>query len=130
MEVFVFAAADGDALADALEAEGLEARARALPSGDGNRPSAALVSALRAAEEALAADPPAAVLVKGADDAALAVALTAVKLQIPTGWLAEDDSVEGALIGRVADASVDASAPAGEVASQVSELAARRLPAP
>jgi UDP-N-acetylglucosamine 2-epimerase len=130
MEVVVFTTGENPGLVEALTGEGLSARTEAIPSAEGPGESRELVAGLRGAEAALESDPPDVVLVTGAGDGALATALTAVKLQIPTGWLGGGDDGEGELIARVADASLDASAPAGDLASRVRDLAARTLRAP
>ena len=130
MRVMLFAAAMDRDLAEALAAEGLAPDARALPAAEGGEASGTLVAGLRGASEALAGEKPDAVLVAGVNDAALAVTLTAVKLQIPTGWLHDEEAATDGLVARVADASLDASAAAGDLAAQVRALAARKLPAP
>ena len=127
MRVVLFADGSADGLADGLAAEGISLEAVTLPAKPGAPSIAALVSSLRGAEEALTGDAPEAVLVAGEGDEALAAALTAVKLQIPTGWLGP---AEDSLLGRLADASVDATAPAADLASAVRGLAARTIPAP
>jgi UDP-N-acetylglucosamine 2-epimerase len=129
MRLILFAGPEESAAA-ALEAAGVEAEERALPSAAGPEAAAELIAGLRGAEEALAGDPPDVVLVAGAGDAALGVALTAVKLQLPTGWLCEGDAEDGALVASVVDESLDATADAGDLSSQVRDLAARKLLAP
>jgi hypothetical protein len=109
------------ALADALAAVGCELDVTRPGSADGASGSAALAGALRAAEAALQ-EPPDAVLVTGADDAALAAALTAVKLGIPTAW-AGDAGGEPPLVARVAELRLDATADVAQRASAIRELA-------
>ena len=67
-------------------------------------------------------------LVAGDGDAALAAALTAVKLGIPTAWLRPAKRREP-LVARVADETLDATADAGALAA-VRDLAARTISAP
>jgi hypothetical protein len=115
------------ALADALAAEGCELDVRE-PEGDRAEGSAALADALREAEAALRDEPDAA-LVTGADDAALAGALTAVKLGIPTAW-AGDAGEETPLASRVAELTLDATGDARESARAIRELAESKIPSP
>lgn len=130
MRVVLFTDAAGQGTSGALQAEGISLDRWDLPPAIGSQTSGALVAGFRDAETTLSGEPPEAVLVAGTGDGALAAALTAVKLQIPTGWLRQADSPEDALIARVADASLDATAPAADLAAQVRDLAARRIPAP
>jgi hypothetical protein len=117
------------ALAESLARSGVEVeQGPPAPTGDPGA-TAALAGGLRAAEEALAGSPPDAVLVGGDDDEALATALTAVKLEIPTAWLRPAASSADALVGRVADVSLDATADAEAVAAALAELASPRIPA-
>ena len=129
MRLILFAGPEESAVA-ALEAAGVEAEKRDLPAAAGPEAAAELVAGLRGAEEELAGEPPDAVLVAGTGDAALGVALTAVKLQIPTAWLRSGDVGGAPLVARVVDESLDATAGAGDLDSQVRDLAARKLPAP
>jgi hypothetical protein len=116
------------ALADALAAEGWNLDVTASASGEGASGSAAMAAALRSAESALQETPDAA-LVTGADDAALAAALTAVKLGIPTVW-AGDAGEEIPLAARVAELTLDATGDAGEGARAIRELAESKIHAP
>jgi hypothetical protein len=127
MRVALFDPDRDGTLPDALRAEGLEVGALDLPV-PGSGATAALAAGFRDAEGALAADPPAAVVVAGEGDEALAVAITAVKLEVPVVWLAPDEP-EG-LVGRVADRTVDASAGAVAIAAAIRESAAPTIPAP
>src|SRR5687768_14211580 len=111
MVVTVFAVGGAEALVARLGEAGVDARIEALPEPSGAG-SAGLIAALRIAEDALEARQPDGVVVAGTDDSALAAALTAVKLQIPTAWVEARDGGGDPVIARVADASIDASAPA------------------
>ena len=115
------------ALADALAVEGCELDVRELEGGTAEG-SAALAAALRSAEAALE-DAPDAALVTGADDVALAAALTAVKLGVPTAW-AGAEAEEVPLVARVAELTVDATRDAAEGARAIRELAQPRIPPP
>jgi hypothetical protein len=128
MRVLLFDAEGDPDLLAGLRAEGLEVERPEVPPSPGPGATTALVAGLRGAEGALAGDPPAAVVVAGTGDEVLAAALTAVKLAIPTVWLASGEV--GALIGRVADRSVDASAGAPAAAGAVRELAAPTIATP
>jgi hypothetical protein len=121
MGIILFARPDQQHAVAELSEQELELRLHELESTDG--PTGGLIAGLREAERALADADADAVLVAGADDAALAAALTAVKLQIPTAWLAGEGDDAGVLIGRVADEVIDASGPAEEVAARVAALA-------
>ena|SRR5215211_477405 len=116
------------ALAEALAAEGCELDVKEPASGDRATGSAALAAALREAEAALQ-EPPDAVLVTGADDVALAAALTAVKLGIPTAW-AGDGGAEIPLVARVAELRLDATADAAQRAGAIRGLAESKIHAP
>ena len=116
------------ALAEALAAEGCELDVTELESGDGASAPAALAGALRTAEAALQQAPDAA-LVTGADDAALAAALTAVKLGIPTAWIG-DSGGEVPLVARVAELTLDATGDAAEAARAIRELGESKIPSP
>ena len=116
------------ALADALAAEGCELDVTELESADGASASAALAAALRAAEAALQPAPDA-VLVSGGDDTALAAALTAVKLGIPTAWIG-DAGGEIPLVARVAELTLDATGDAAGTARAIRELAESKIPSP
>jgi len=129
MRVMLFAAAADAALMAALEAEGLRIDHREPPSADAPGASGVLVSSLRDAEQALAAAEPAAVLVGGDGDAALAAALTAVKLSIPTAWLRPGSTTGHPLVERVADRALDATADAAQLAASVRALAAPTITA-
>jgi hypothetical protein len=113
-------------LAEALRAEGFELDVRTLAPGTGASPTDALVGALRDAEAALE-DPPEAALVAGEDDPALAAAVTAVKLGIPTAWVGAEGA-EIPLVARVTELRLDATADAGDSARAVRELAESRMP--
>ncbi len=130
MKVVLFTGGAAEETAAALTAEGLSPDVRPLPAPTSPEASGALVAGLRGASDALTSEEPDAVLVAGSGDAALAVALTAVKLQIPTGWVRYASSPADTLIARVADQTIDATAPAGDLALQVKALGARRIPAP
>ena len=129
MRVMLFAAQADAALMAALQAEGLELDHRTPPPADAPGASGVLISALRDAEQALAATRPAAVLVTGDGDAALAVALTAVKLSIPTAWLRPGGATGHPLVDRVADEALDATADAAQLAASVRALAAPTITA-
>jgi hypothetical protein len=116
------------ALAEALAAEGCELDVTELEGGDGAGATTALARALRAADAALQPAPDA-VLVTGADDAALAAALTAVKLGIPTAWIGDADG-EVPLVARVAELPLDATADAAQTAQGIRELADSKIPSP
>jgi hypothetical protein len=117
-------------LAEALAAEGFElARASEPVAGDGL--VGALVTHLRAAEDALGESPPDAAVVCGGGDPALAAALVAVKLGVPTAWVRPPDAeIEVHLTGLVADACVDATDGAAACAEAVTAIAASTLRAP
>lgn len=123
---------DGE-LAAALAAAGFAVDAQPPPAGTASErtATAALTEGLRAAEAACAGERPTAVVVADAGDAALAAALVAVKLEIPTAWLRPADAgAEDELVGRVADLTLDASHDADETARAVRDLAMPRLPGP
>jgi hypothetical protein len=63
----------------------------------------------------------------GTDDAALAAAITGVKLGVPTTYLGEAGE-NAPLVARVAELTLDATADAGDGARAVRELAESRLP--
>ena len=116
-------------LVEALGRAGMEVgQVQFPPAGDAGA-TAGLAGALRAADEALAGDPPDALLVGGDGDPALGAALTAVKLGIPTAWLRPADAPRDALVGRVADLSLDATTDAEVLATAVRELAAPTISA-
>lgn len=117
-------------LAEALAGEGFDvARAPEPAAGDG--PVDALVANLRAAEDALGEPPADAAAVCGGGDPALAAALAAVKLGVPTAWIRPPDAeIEVHLTGLVADAAVDATDGAAACASAVTAIAASTLRAP
>jgi hypothetical protein len=115
-------------LADALEREGFDDVDALSLSADGDSVEG-LAAALREAELALADSGPAAVLVTGTGDAALAAALTAVKLDIPTAWLGGATG-ELPLVARVAPTTLDATADAAENARAIRALAESRSPSP
>lgn len=127
MRVALFAPDRDGALPDELRAEGLEVGALEVGAPAAGA-TAALVAGFRDAEGALAADLPAAVVVAGEGDEALAVAITAVKLEVPVVWLAPGES-QG-LLAQVADRTVDASAGAAAIATAIRESAAPTIPAP
>jgi hypothetical protein len=113
------------ALAEALASEGFQVDVAALTSAPEGGMTAELARALREAESALS-DRPAAVLVVGVDDAVVAAALTAVKLDIPTAWVG-DRADPVPLVARVAELTLDATADAADGARAVRELAESRL---
>lgn len=120
----------GDAtLAESLSRAGIRVEQGPPAPADGHGATAALVATLRATEEVLTGDQADAVLVGGDADEALAVALTAVKLEIPTAWLRPADAPRDGLVGRVADLCLDATADAAAVAVAMRELAAPTIPA-
>ncbi len=127
MRVVLIADGTSDRVTEGLADEGITDRAGDPAAAAGDGASAELVAALRGAEEALAADPPDAVLVTGQDDRALAAALTAVKLQIPTGWLGPAGTGD-APVARIADARLDATTPAVDLATAIRDLTARTIP--
>ena len=102
-----------EALGEALEAEGVEARQPGpLPSGSGGEVGQ-IAAALVELERLLDADRPDAVLLSSASNLALAAALVATKLQIPVASIgrerADEDrlsGVNGSLIEQLADASL------------------------
>jgi hypothetical protein len=124
MRLTAFGLPDGT-LAEALRAEDFELDARTLNPGDGASPADALAAALRDAEAALE-DPPEAALVAGEGDSALAAAVTAVKLGIPTAWVGADGG-EIPLVARVAELRLDATADAAQSARAVRELVESRI---
>ncbi len=130
MRVVLFADGEAGGLGERLSADGVALEPVSLPAPEGDASSAALVGALRGAEDALEGEEPAAVLVAGDGDAALAATLTAVKLQIPTGWLRPAGAGEDGLVARLADTSLDATAPAADLGSAIRDLAARTISAP
>lgn len=131
MRLILFGTEIPPALADELTRGGLELESAPEPRPEGDGAVAELAAGLRGAEAALAGDQVACALVAGSGDAALAAALAAVKLEIPTAWLAPADPSEVArLIGRVADLTLDASQDAATSAPSIRELAAPRLHSP
>jgi len=130
MRLIWFGENDGFELRPALEAAGFAVDAQPAPASttEDVAVTARLAAALRAAEEACAGERPAAALVAGSGDPALAAALVAVKLDIPTAWLPTARAKEDELIGRVADLTLDASGDAEASALAVRELALPRLP--
>lgn len=120
MNLICFGALDGS-LAEALQRGGFDDVDRVALSPEGDSVTA-LAAALRAAELRLAEDAPTAVLVTGTDDAALAGALTAVKLDIPTAWLGVLTR-ELPLVARIAPVTLDATAGAAQNARAVRDLA-------
>lgn len=115
------------ALADALAAEGFEIEVRSLSAPDGAQATDALAGALREVEGILDAAPPRAMLVSGTHDAALAAAITGVKLGIPTAYLG-DPGGNAPLAARVAELVLDATADSAASARAVRELAESRIP--
>jgi hypothetical protein len=121
----VFETASGPGLGAALAAAGLEFARVELSEGD-----EALVAGLRAADEALSGSQADVALVAGEGDGALAAVLTAVKLRVPTAWIAENDTGEPPLPGLLADVSLGANSDASEIAAAVGRLAAPTIAAP
>ena len=118
-------------LAAALADEGVETEQAPQPEPQGESAVAELTAALRATERALDGSGAACALITGAGDAALGAALTAVKLGIPSAWLAPADAVEsGELTGRVADLTVDATADPGAGARAIRELGVPTMRSP
>lgn len=117
------------ALGSELDAAGLEVRTCELPAGDGEEPGGELSACLRASERALSGHSPDAAVVAGGGDAALAAALTAVKLQLPTVWVSAAGEEPGSLVERVADLTVPASEGAQQIATAVRELVAPTIEA-
>lgn len=117
------------ALAAALEAEGFTVTRHALRQADGEEATAALVGALRESETLLAGEPPQATVIAGEGDLALAAALVAVKLEIPTAWIGPPVA-QGALplAARIAHLALDATAPAPVSAAAITGIAAPTLP--
>lgn len=111
-----------------LSDAGLEQRAAPTARADGDGATAELAAALRAGEQALTGEDVACAVVAGVGDDALGAALAAVKLGVPTLWLAPADAPPGALvIGRVADLTVVATDDAAEAAESIRSLAGPRL---
>lgn len=131
MRLTLFGTETDPALVEALSGQGFAVAERALASPTGPEATATLAAGLRDAEAALAGEAPAAVVVAGGGDAALAAALTAVKLEIPTAWLppAAGDPAD-ALPSLVADLTLDASRDASANAQAVRALAAPTLSSP
>jgi hypothetical protein len=127
VDLTCFGALDA-ALAEALGREGFDDVDRLTLSPDGDS-VAALAAALREAGLRLAERSPDAVLVTGAGDAALAAALTAVKLDIPTAWLGEAAG-ELPLVARVAPITLDATASAAENSLAIRDLAESKITSP
>jgi hypothetical protein len=111
--------------AEALTAEGFELDRQNL-AADGPSAPSALAGALREAEATLG-DAPAGALIAGTDDAALAAAITAVKLGIATAWVGRGDG-DVPLVAHAAELTIDATADAAESARAVTELVARKMP--
>ena len=130
MRVALFAADTSDVGSLAALAEDIEVDRHASPASPGPAAVSALVASFRAAEEALAEDPPDAAIVAGEDDAALAAALTAAKLDVPTAWLRPPGTKGQPLVERVAGAAIDAEGDASALASAVRSLAAPTITAP
>jgi hypothetical protein len=114
-----------EGFAKALLSEGFELERRTL-AADGPSAPSALASALREAEATLG-DAPAGVLVTGTDDDALAAAITAVKLGIPTAWVGRVDG-DAPLAAHAAELALDATADVAASARAVAELVARNIP--
>ena len=117
-------------LPDALAAAGFEVEPAPSPAVP-RAPVEALATALRAAEGALDARPVAAAVVCGGGDEALAAALAAVKLGIPTAWIRPPDAeIDVHLTERVADTALDATDGAQAIAAAVTAIAASTLRTP
>ena len=115
-------------LLSALSEAGLDPEAVPAPSTEGDGTTAELAAALRAGERALTGEGVACALVAGAGDDALGAALAAVKLGVPTAWLAPADAPPDAqVIGRVADITVAATEDAEEAVRRIRSLAGPRL---
>lgn len=129
MRLILFGTEIPPGLASALAEEGFQLEVAPAP---GSPPAAGavgeLAAALREAESALSGDPPAAALVAGGGDDALAAALVAVKLGVPTAWISPPDAeIEVHLTRRVADLTVDATQNARDGARAIAEMAASTL---
>jgi hypothetical protein len=116
-------------LVAALGAEGFAVERHELRAGASDGATAALAEALREAEALLASDPPDAAAVFGDDDVALAAALVAVKLEIPTAWLGAGEAApELPLVAHVAHAALDATGDAAALAAAIAGMVAPTLP--
>jgi hypothetical protein len=95
-------------LVDALVSEGAEARLVASPAGADDAATAQIAAALLAFEGNLTADRPDAVAVVGEGEEALAAAIVAAKLEIPTFRAGGGDAGNGRVIGILATRTVAA----------------------
>jgi hypothetical protein len=128
VRVLAFGPMPSDLPPEVLAAAGLEVEAAPQPQPDEIGATAELAAALRAGEHALGGGDVACAIVGGAGDDALGAALAAVKLGVPTAWLApEEPSPEARVIGRVADLAIAATDDAEDAARRIRSLAAPRL---
>ena len=105
-----------EALSRALAAKGVQAVAAPLEPVPGAEPLTAVLAArLVEWEELLDREAPVALVVSGDDDTALAAAVSAAKLELPTAALGA-----GALVNRLASLSISA----GDLEAAASEIAA------
>jgi hypothetical protein len=97
-------------LLEALRAAGVEASVDEPPGADERGEIAALADELLRFESRLREAPPSAVLLLDAGDAALAAALVATKLLIPTGAVGVDgaEGENAALLSQIADRKLSA----------------------
>jgi hypothetical protein len=125
MRLITFGPEIRPALASALAEEGFQLEVAPVAPPPAPGAVGALAAGFRQAELALGGDPPAAALVAGGGDPALAAALTAVKLGVPVAWIPPPDpEVEVHLTRRVADLTVEATEDARDGARAIAEMAA------